>query len=263
MAGAAFRSPAELFDLTGHIALVTGASRGLGWAMAGALAAAGAKVVLTARGAAALEARCAELRAAGLACESLAFDVTDGAAVRDAVAGIAERHGRLDIVVSNVGRTVRKAFLEQTAAEWQGVLDTALTAGWHLAHAAAPVMARGGGGRMIFVTSIMAALVRPHVTGYAAAKAGLEGLVRALAVELAPAGITVNAIAPGYFLTDGNSALRAERPEFEARIAARTAMSRWGRPDEISTTALYFASPASGYTTGSVQTVDGGMTVTI
>lgn len=259
----AFRLPSELFDLTGRVALVTGGSRGLGWAMASALAAAGAHVVLTARGADALAARQAEMQAAGLSCEALAFDVGDPAAVRDGVRGIVDRHGRLDILVSNVGRTVRKAFVEQTPEEWQGVIDTGLTAGWHLAHAAAPVMARNGGGRMIFVSSIMAAIVRPHVTGYAAAKAGLEGLVRALAVELAADGITVNAIAPGYFRTDGNSTLRAGQPDFEARISARIASGRWGRPEELATTALYLASSASGYTTGCVLTVDGGMTVTI
>lgn len=259
----AFRPPSELFDLTGRVALVTGGSKGLGWAMASALAAAGANVVLTARDGAALDARAREMQAAGLRCEVAAFDVADGDAVRETVAGIADRHGRLDILISNVARSVRKPFLEQTVEEWQGVIDTALSAGWRFAHAAAPVMQGGGWGRMIFVSSINARIVRPHVSAYAAAKAGLEGLVRSLAVELAPAGITANGIAPGYFLTDGNSALRAEQPDFEARISARTPTGRWGRPEDLATTALYLASPASGQTTGCVVTVDGGMTVAI
>jgi gluconate 5-dehydrogenase len=231
--------------------------------MAGALAAAGAHVVLTARNADALAARKAEMDAAGLSCEVAAFDVADPPAARAAVADTAARHGRLDIIVSNVARSVRKPLMEQTEEEWQGVLDTALTAGWRLAHQAAPVMARNGWGRMIFVSSINARIVRPHVSAYAAAKAALEGLVRSLAVELAPSGITANAIAPGYFLTDGNAALRAERPEFEGRISGRIPAGRWGSPDELATTALYLASPASSYTTGSVLVVDGGMTVMI
>ena len=259
----AFRQPSDLFDLTGRVALVTGASRGLGWAMAGALAAAGAHVVMTARDGAALEVRIGEMRAAGLRGEVAAFDVDDERSVRETVAGIAERHGRLDVLVSNVARSVRKPFLEQTEEEWRGVIDTTLSAGWRLAHAAAPVMARQGWGRMVFVSSINARIVRPHVSAYAAAKAGLEGLVRSLAVELAPAGITANGIAPGYFLTDGNSALRAEQPDFEARISARTPTGRWGHPEDLATTALYLASPASGQTTGCVVTVDGGTTVTI
>lgn len=259
----AFRAPSHLFDLTGRVALVTGGSRGLGWAMGRALGAAGAHVVLTARHADALAARKDEMEAAGLSCEVVAFDVADGPAAREAIAGVADRHGRLDILVSNVARSVRKPFLEQSEEEWQGVVDTALSAGWRLARAAAPVMARNGWGRMIFVSSINARIVRPHVSAYAAAKAGLEGLVRSLAVELAPSGITANGIAPGYFLTDGNAALRAERPEFEARISERIAAGRWGRPDELATTVLYLAAPASSYTTGMVLTVDGGMTVMI
>lgn len=258
-----FRPPADLFDLTGRVALVTGGSRGLGRAMAGALAAAGAHVVLTARDDAALDATAREMRGAGLSCEVTAFDVADGQSVRETVAGIVERHGRLDILVSNVARSVRKPFLEQAEEEWQGVIDTALSAGWRLAREAAPVMARRGWGRMIFVSSINARIVRPHVSAYAAAKAGLEGLVRALAVELAPEGITANGIAPGYFLTDGNMALRAEQPDFEARISARTPTGRWGRPEDLATTALYLASPASAQTTGCVVTVDGGMTAAI
>ncbi|MCP8938455.1 SDR family oxidoreductase [Alsobacter sp. SYSU M60028] len=256
-------APAKLFDLTGQVALVTGASRGLGWTMARALAAAGAAVVITARDAATLERRAGELRDAGARCEAMAFDVADGPAVDAAVAETGARFGRLDILLSNAGLTSRKPLLEQSDEDWTRVIDADLTAGWRLARAAARLMVPAGRGRMVFTSSIMGVVARPTVTGYVAAKAGLNGLVRALAVELAPAGVTVNAIAPGYFRTEGNESLRRGDPGFEARISARTPAGRWGEPRELAAAALYLASPAAGYTTGTVLTVDGGLTAAI
>ncbi len=255
--------PSVLFDLTGLVALVTGASRGLGWSMAKALAAAGARIILNGRDGSTLEARRRELGACGLLAETAPFDVSDREAAEAAVAAIGARHGRLDILLSNAATTVRKPLLEQTEADWQGVIDADLTASWRLAKAAARLMVPAGYGRIIVTSSINAAIARPTITPYVAAKAGLHGLVRALAVELAPHGITVNAIAPGYFLTDGNAATRENDPGFEARIAARTPAGRWGRPDELGAAALYLASRAAAYTTASVITVDGGMTAAI
>jgi gluconate 5-dehydrogenase len=256
-------APAALFDLTGRVALVTGSSRGLGWAMARALAGAGARVVLNGRDPETLSLRRAALEAQGLLAGAQPFDVTDAAAAEAAVAAIGERHGRLDIVVSNVAASVRKPLLEQSEEDWRRVLDAGLTAGWRLARAAARLMVPAGYGRIGMTSSVNAVVARPTLAPYVAAKAGLQGLVRALAVELAPHGITVNAIAPGYFLTEGNAAVRAADPAFEARIAARTPAGRWGRPDEIGPAVLYLASPAAAYTTGSVLTVDGGMTAAI
>lgn len=256
-------SPAGLFDLTGQVALVTGASRGLGWAMAQSLAAAGAFVIVNGRDAATLQPRCDQLRGWGLAAEAACFDVTDAGAVEAAVSGIAARHGRLDILVSNAGGTVRKPLLDQTEDDWRQVIDTDLSAGWRLARAAAGVMIPAGYGRMVFTSSIMARVARPGVTGYVAAKHGLHGLVRALAVELAPHGITANALAPGYFLTDGNAGLRASDPAFHDRIATRTPAGRWGQPEELGAAVLYLASRASSYTTGGVLMVDGGLTAAI
>jgi gluconate 5-dehydrogenase len=219
-----FPSPARLFDLPGRSALVTGASRGLGWVMAQALAAAGAEVVLVARGAEAVEARRDELRAAGLKAHALALDIAAPGAAATAVIFAQAQTGRLDILLSNVAASVRKPVTDLCEDEWQHVLTHGVTLGWRLAQAAAAPMRRAGGGRMIFVSSINARVVRGEMAAYAAGKAALEGLVRALAVELGPDNITANAIAPGYFLTDGNAALRRERPEFEARIAGRTAL---------------------------------------
>jgi gluconate 5-dehydrogenase len=255
--------PASLFSLAGQVALVTGASRGLGWAIARALAAAGAHVVLTGRDEATLAPRRNRLAGWGLRAESAAFDVADAAAIDRVVADIAARHGRLDILVSNAGFGIRKPLLEQTEQDWSSLLDVHLTAGWRLSRAAARVMAPAGYGRIVLVGSINGFVARPGITGYIAAKAGLHGLARALAVDLAPSGITVNALAPGYFPTEGNSGLRATDPGFQPRIAARTPLGRWGEPAELGAAALYLCSPAAGFTTGSVLTVDGGLTAAI
>jgi gluconate 5-dehydrogenase len=256
-------APARLFDLSGQVALVTGSSRGLGWAMAQALAAAGARVVLNGRDAAALEAARERLVAAGLAAEAVACDVTDAAAASAMISGVAARHGRLDILVANAAATVRKPALEQSDEDWTRVIEADLAVPFRMAREAARIMAAAGYGRIVFTSSINGFVVRPGMVGYAAAKTGLFGLARVLAVELAGSGVTVNTLAPGYFLTDGNAATRAADRGFEARIAARTPMGRWGRPEELAAAALFLASPAAGYTTGSIVTVDGGLTVAI
>ncbi len=251
--------PARLFDLTGRVALVTGASRGLGWAMARALAAAGAEVLLNGRDAATLVPRRDALRGWGLRAEIAPFDVTDADAVVAALSAL----GRLDILIGNAGTTVRKPLREQTEDDWRKVIDTDLTACWRLCREAARLMIPARYGRIVLVSSINGFVARPSIAPYVAAKTGLHGLVRALAVELAPEGITVNALAPGYFPTEGNRSLRESDPGFAPRIAARTPAGRWGMPEELGAAALYLASGASGYTTGSVLTVDGALTAAI
>ncbi len=247
------------FDLSDRLALVTGSSRGIGWAIAQGLAAAGARVLLHGRDAEALKARATEL---GHNAGTLAFDVTDAAAVRVAFGWIEAEHGRLDIVVNNAGVIPRKPLLETTDADWQTVIDANLTAYFRIAREAARLMVPRKSGRIIMVSSIMGLLARPTIPGYVTAKAGLHGMVRAMAVELAPHGITVNAIAPGFVPTDATATLHADT-KFNEWISTRAPMGRWCEPTEVAGPAVFLASDAASYVTGHVLVVDGGLTAAL
>ena len=249
----------KLFDLGGRVALVTGASRGLGFGMAQGLARAGAHVVLGGRNPATLAARRAEIEAEGGSAEIAAFDVRDRAASDDAIDAIEQRHGRLDILINNAAFGVPRDFLDTSDEDWRTALDVALDSCFRLSRRAASGMVARGWGRIVMISSVNAQISRGTNTSYIAAKAGLEGLTRGMAVELAARGVTVNAIAPGYMATDINTQFRADPARYRW-IEQRIPMKRWGRPDEIAGAAVFLSSEASAFCTGHVLVVDGGMT---
>ena len=250
------------FDLSGKVALVTGAYRGLGFAIAGGLARAGATVVLNARKSAEVESAAAKLRKEGLQVTSSVFDVTDRSAVREAVGRIADERGGIDILFNNAGIQRRGPMVDFAAADWDAVLATNLTAPFLVSQAVLPSMIARKRGKIVHVASLMSNLARPNIVPYVAAKGGVRQLTRGMAVELAPHNIQVNAIAPGYFATEMNSALLADA-QFTAWVNKRTPAGRWGDPPEIAGLAVFLASPASDYVTGQVLFIDGGMSIAL
>ncbi|MGK7863746.1 SDR family oxidoreductase [Falsiroseomonas sp. E2-1-a4] len=248
----------QKFDLTGRVALVTGASRGLGAAMARGLAQAGAEVILNGRDKAALEAQAESLRAEGLACRISAFDVTDGKAVEAAVAGL----GPIDILLHNAGNQHRAPIEETTEEGWHSVIDTHLTALWRLSRLIVPGMKERRRGKVIATGSLASDLGRATITPYASAKGGLKMFIRALAVELGPWNIQCNAIGPGWFDTDMNKALLTN-PDWLAMVQRRCPAGRYADPEEIAGTAVFLASPASDFVSGQLLFVDGGVTASM
>ncbi len=250
----------KLFSLEGRVALVTGASRGLGWAIAEALAEHGAHVVLSSRDQAVLDARAAELEKRGLSAQARAFDAVDRAAGAEAVAAVHGEHGRLDILANNAGIVHRSPVAELADEDWDRVIETNLTAAFRLSRDAARHMAAAGHGRIINTASIMSVVARPAVASYVASKGGLAALTRALAVEFGPQGVTSNAIAPGYIVSEMTADLH-DNPEFDSYVRTRTPLGRWGEPKEIGAVALFLASDASSYVNGHLLVADGGMTI--
>jgi gluconate 5-dehydrogenase len=250
-----------LFSLDGRVALITGASRGLGLAMAEGLAEAGATVIANGRNADALEAVVGTLRGRGLKADTSPFDVTDHGAAKVAIESIVARHGRLDILIANAGINHRVALAEWTPADWDRVLAANLKACFFLAQQAAVSMRSRKYGRIIFTTSIAGILGLGKVHGYAASKSGLIGLTRSLASELGEHGITCNGILPGYFETD-LTASYLQSEEYVARLNSRVPLRRWGKPRDLAGVAVFLASDAS-YVTGQQVVVDGGYTTSL
>jgi len=253
-------SISDRFSLNGRVALVTGGGRGLGWEITRALTEAGAHVVITGRTQALLDDAVARIAAEGGSAEAIAFDVADRDTQRTALAEIDRKHGRLDILVNNVGARDRRPLAEFDDDAILDLIQTDLVAAVTLSRDAAAMMKRGGHGRLISVTSINGQVAMPGDGVYPVAKQGLTGLMRAMAVEFGPFGITSNAIAPGWFATETNAAMAADE-DLMPFVRQRIPVQRWGRPDEIAGAALFLASDASSFVNGHVLTVDGGMTV--
>jgi 3-oxoacyl-[acyl-carrier protein] reductase len=244
-----------MFRLDGKVALVTGASRGIGRAIAQRLAEQGARVVAAARGSNA-DACAGELSARGLPVEALTLDVTDASAVEKAPGAIVARHGRLDIVVSNAGITRDQLLMRMKREDWDAILATNLTATFLLAQAAMRPMLKQRGGRIIAIGSVVGQMGNAGQTNYAAAKAGLIGFVKALAREVASRGITVNVIAPGMIDTDMT---RAISDKAQVDWASEIPLGRLGSVDDVAAAACFLASDEAAYITGHVLAVNGGM----
>ncbi len=251
-----------LFDLTGRTILITGASRGIGFAMAKACAEHGARVVLNGRDPATLAEKVDALAAAGHAAEGEAFDVTDEAATIAALDRIVARHGALHGAIANAGVQHRVPVLDFPTADFRRVVETNLTACFVLGREAAKRMAATGGGAIINTVSMLGPIARPTVPAYIAAKEGLRALTRAMAVELGAKGIRVNAIAPGYVATEMNTALIENEP-FNAWVIGRTPMGRWAQPEELGGAAVFLMSPAGAFVSGHILSVDGAMSVAV
>ncbi len=246
--------------LRGRTALVTGASRGLGRAIAEALAAAGASVALIARDRERLDTVAAGIRERGGRAEVFVTDVSDEAAVVSLGAAFRERLGnRLDILVNNAGINLRKPLVEFTLPEWRSVLDSNLTSVFLLCRQFVPLMTGRGYGRIINLTSMMSHVSLPGRTAYSSSKTALLGLNRALALELAPEGITVVGISPGVCDTEINAPLM-QNAELREQFRARIPVGRFGQPSEIAALAVHLCREESGFITGTDIVIDGGWT---
>lgn len=244
-------------QLDGHVAIVTGAGRGLGRSIALSLAQEGARVVLVARTAAQLEETAGIVREAGGDALVLAADVAAPGSARQAVDDAVQRYGRVDTLVYGAGVSITRAALEVTEEDWDHVVGVNLKAAFFWAQAAAGCMTQGGGGRIIFLSSVTGQVGMPWLAPYSASKAGLAGLTRCLAAEWGSAGIRVNAIAAGFVKTELTAAeLSDER--LVKRIVQRAPLGRLGQPEDIAASAVFLASPASAYMSGHVLAVDGG-----
>lgn len=250
------------FSLAGRTALITGSSRGIGWETARLMAEAGASVILNGRDQAALAERAAELVAAGHDAGHVVFDAHDADAAAMAAGRVLEERGCVDILVSNAGSAYRKSLAETSLDGWRGVLESHMTTSFALARTLAPAMQRQKWGRIVLTSSVMGQISRPNNTAYSAAKGGMNALVRALAAELGPDGVTCNAVAPGWVLTAATEDLSRDNA-WNERIVSRNPLGRWGRPEEIAAAMLFLASEAGAFTTGQILAIDGGLSAVI
>ena len=252
----------NLFNLTGRTALITGSARGIGYAIAGALSQAGARVILNSRSPPTLAAAAERLRGEGGAVETCAFDVRDPDAVEAAVAGIERTLGPIDILVNNAGMQ-RRAPLDQFRNEdWRELMATNLDGVYYVSKAVAVHMIGRGCGKIINIGSVQCELARPGIAPYTASKGAIKNLTKGMCADWARHGLQINAIGPGYFATPLNQAL-VEDPVFDDWLRRRTPAGRWGRLEDLHGAAVFLASAAADFINGQILYVDGGILAVI
>ena len=251
-----------MFDLKGKVALVTGGNGGIGLGMAKGLAQAGAQVVVAARNTQKSSAAVQALKAMGSDSFALEADVTDEASVHTLFDRFESRCGRLDILVNNAGTAIRKPVDQLSLAEWNLVMDTNLTSTFLCSRAAHPLMKRGGGGKIINIGSMLSIFGAPFAPAYGASKGGVVQLTKSMAASWAADGIQVNAVLPGWIQTELTDSARAQVPGLNERVIARTCAGRWGQPQDLAGVAVFLASSASDFITGTAIPVDGGYSIT-
>ena len=247
-----------MFNLTGKVALVTGANSGIGRAMAAALAAAGASVAVAGRNQDRNTAAAAELAGLGVQTAAVQADVRDAASCRAMVEEAAGRLGRLDILINNAGTNIRKAPETYSLDEWREVLETNLTSVFVTSQAAHPHLKRSGGGKIVNIGSMLSIFGAPYAAPYGASKGGVVQLTKGLATAWAKDNIQVNAVLPGWIDTPLTEQARVDVDGLHDRVLARTPAGRWGCPEDLAGVAVFLASRASDFITGVAIPVDGG-----
>jgi len=250
-----------MFDLKGKVAIVTGGNGGIGLGMARGLASAGARVIVAARNASKSESAVRELKALGSDAFALAVDVADERSVTDAFEQAAAKSGRIDILVNNAGINIRKPAHELALDEWRQVMDINLTGAFLSSRAAHAYMKRAGGGKIINIGSMMSIFGATFAPAYGASKGGIVQFTRSTAIAWAPDNIQVNAVLPGWVDTDLTRSARQQVAGLHERVLARTPSGRWGTGEDFAGIAVFLASPASDFITGTAIPVDGGYSV--
>ncbi len=250
-----------MFDLKDRIAVVTGGNGGIGLGMARGLARAGAHVVIAARNAEKSAGAVKEIERVGGHASAVTTDVADEGAVTQLMDTVRTRHGKLDVLVNNAGINIRKPVQELSLAEWRQVIDTNLTSAYLCCHAAYPLFKAAGGGKIINIGSMMSIFGASFAPAYAASKGGIVQLTKATAVAWAPDNIQVNAVLPGWIDTELTQNARQQVKGLHESVLSRTPAGRWGTIDDMEGIAVFLASAASDFVTGTAIPVDGGYAI--